>query len=439
MKIFYQLLGNSLIAAVTNNFVWFAIVFWIYLETQSVISTSVVGGLYLVATALSGFWFGSIVDHNKKKQAMLISSVVSLAFYLVAAAFYLATSSEVFKSITSPELWVLVVILMTGVIAGNIRNIALPTTVTLLVPADDRDRANGMSGTMIGIAFSITSFASGIVLAYWGMPGVMALAIGFTLLALLHLSLIDIPEEDIVHTASESKEEAKKGKIDIRGTIKVIQAVPGLFGLLFFNVINNLLGGVFMALMDAYGLSLVSVQVWGVLWGFISLGFIVGGLIIAKKGLGKKPLRTMFMVNIILWVIAMFFTIQPSIYLLASGMLLYISLIPFVEASEQTVIQLVVPMERQGRVFGFAQSMEQSASPLVSFLIGPIAQFIFIPFMTTGAGVELIGDWFGTGPGRGIALVFTVTGIIGLIVTIIALNSKAYRLLSAQYDKLKAA
>ncbi len=35
-----------------------------------------------------------------------------------------------------------------------------------------------------------------------------------------------------------------------------------------------------------YGLLLVSVQVWGVLWGCLSLGFIVGGLVVARQGLG---------------------------------------------------------------------------------------------------------------------------------------------------------
>ena len=72
---------------------------------------------------------------------------------------------------------------------------------------------------------------------------------------------------------------------------------------------------------------------------------------------------------------------------------------PYAEAAEQTTLQKVVPYERQGRVFGFAQSVEQAASPLTAFLIGPLAQFVFIPFMTTGAGAEAIGGWFGTRPG----------------------------------------
>ncbi len=53
--------------------------------------------------------------------------------------------------------------------------------------------------------------------------------------------------------------------------------------------------------------------------------------------------------------------------------------------------------------------------------------------MTTGRGVELIGGWFGSGPDRGIALVFTITGIIGLVMTLLALRSRFYRLLSQRY------
>jgi DHA3 family multidrug efflux protein-like MFS transporter len=136
-----------------------------------------------------------------------------------------------------------------------------------------------------------------------------------------------------------------------------------------------------------------------------------------------------------MWVIAIFFTIQASIVLLAIGLFIYLCLIPVVEASEQTIIQKVIPPERQGRVFGFAQSIEQAASPLTAFLIGLIAQFIFIPFMTTGAGVDLIGIWFGTGTDRGIALLFTVTGLIGLMVTVMAMRSRSYRKLLMNYQK----
>ncbi len=427
MRTFYKLLFSSLLAGTTNYYIWFALTYFAYLETRSVVSTGLVGGMFLVGTVLSSFWFGSIVDHHRKKQAMLGSSLASLVFFIIGFVIFVTAPEGGFTSVTSPHLWVLVIILLCGTTAGNIYNIALPTLVTVLVPEKKHDKANGLLGSVMGVAFALTSVFSGIVLGYWGMYWILVTAIVATVFAILYLSMIQVPEKKIVHTTE------KPAKIDIKGTISAVKAIPGLLGLILFNTFNNFLGGVFMALMDAYGLSLVSVQVWGFLWGFLSMGFIIGGLIIAKKGLGKNPLRTLFMTNIIMWTVCIFFTIQHSIILLTIGMLIYLILIPFVEASEQTIIQKVVPHERQGRVFGFAQSVEQAASPLTAFMIGPIAQFFFIPFMTTGRGVELIGGWFGTGPGRGLALVFTLTGIIGLFVTLFAIRSNSYKLLSKRY------
>lgn len=430
MKTFYRLLGVAFIAITTTNFVLFALTFWAYLTTKSVISTSVMAGVYLVATALSANWFGSIVDRYKKKHAMIGSSLATLLLFTSGLVlFYLSTEAD-FATVTSLRFWIFVLILLPGVIAGSIYSIAIPTLVAFLVPEDRRDRANGLFGTVMGISFTITSVASGLALAFAGMSFVLLTAIIFTLLSALMLWLIPVPENTTFNPI-----ESNLRKMDIKGTIEAIKAIPGLFALIFFTTFNNFLGGVFVALMDAYGLSLVTVQVWGLLYGFLSLGFILGGFYITKKGLGGNPVRNLFRINIILWTVCIFFAIQPSIVLLAVGVLIYMFFVPFVEAIEQTIFQKVVPKERLGRVFGFAYSIELAASPLTAFFIGPIAQFVFIPFMTTGRGVELIGSWFGVGAGRGIALVFILTGCIGLIVTLTVMRLRPYKLLAARYNE----
>lgn len=428
-KTFNAILANSLMAALSNTFVWFAVTFWVFLQTQSVLATSVMAGVYVGTVAISGFFLGSLVDRYRKKTVMLLSSVCSLILYLLAQIIFSSTSPSVFTNVSSIPLWIFIVLTLMGAIAGNIRTIALPTLVTLLIPEAERDKANGLVGTANGVSFLIASIFSGLAIGFLGVYWVMVFAIALTVVVILHLVTLSIPEPTIIHAEHPTQD------IDIRGTVRAIALVPGLFGLIFFNCFNNFLGGVFMSLMDAYGLSLVSVQVWGILWGLLSLGFIVGGLVVAKRGLGKSPLQTLFLANIVMWVIATGFTIQASVVVLAIGMFIYLCLIPVVEASEQTILQAVIPLERQGRVFGFAQSIEQAASPLTAFIIGPIAQFIFIPFMTTGEGVDLIGSWFGTGADRGIALLFIATGLIGLMVTLLAMRSHAYRRLSANYQK----
>lgn len=432
LRPFHHLLANNLVANITNFTVWFALTFWVFLETRSVFATGMIAGLYLVLTAGLAFWFGSLVDHHRKKRVMLGSSVVSAGFYAAALALLALTPDATLRSVSGPALWGFIGLIMLGVIAGNIRAIALPTLVTVLVPEDRRDRANGLVGMVTGIGFLTTSVISGFLVAWGGMVATLGVALGLTTMVFVHLVSVTVPEPAPAVEADGSR---SPRRVDLKGTIEVIGAVPGLFALILFATFNNFLGGLFMALMDAYGLSMMEVQQWGLLWGSVSIAFILSGILISRIGLGGSPLRTLMIVNLVAWSTAAVFTIQPSILLLAAGCFIWMFLGPFAEAAEQTTLQKVVPFERQGRVFGFAQSVEQAASPLTAFLIGPLTQFIVIPFMTDGAGADAIGDWFGRGPARGMALVFTVAGLVGLIATIVAFNSGQYRRLSAAYAK----
>jgi len=427
MKPFHLLLANNLVANITNFTVWFALTFWIFLETRSVFATGMIAGIYLVITAMLGIWFGSLVDHHRKRNMMIASSIMSLTFYAAALGAYALVPDIRTANTSSVTLWLFILLTMAGVIVGNIRMIALPTLVTILVPEDRRDKANGLVGMVSGIGFLTTSAISGFLVAWGGMVATLGFAMIFALCVALHLLFVPIDEP-----RSSGEHDAPRN-IDLAGTFRLVTGISGLFALILFSSFNNLLGGVFMALMDAYGLSLMAVEQWGLLWAFVSCAFILSGAMIARTGLGTNPIRTLLFVCMIEWVVAAVFTIQSSIPLLAIGCFIWLFVGPYAEAAEQTALQKVVPFERQGRVFGFAQSIEQAASPLTAFLIAPLAQFVFVPLMTDGAGAEAIGDWYGRGPERGIALVFTITGLLGIIVTIAALRSKSYRQISATY------
>jgi DHA3 family multidrug efflux protein-like MFS transporter len=300
--------------------------------------------------------------------------------------------------------------------------------VTLLIAEGDRDRANGLVGTTSGVSFLVTSVISGVLVALNGMFGVLVLGLVVLSAAILHLGFVHVDEGRVA-----APSDGPSRSVDLKGTIRVVRSVPGLMALIVFSAFNNLLGGVFMALLDAYGLSLMSVQAWGLLWGVLSTGFIVGGLLVARTGLGRNPVWLLLIINVVLWTVTLLFPLRSSTILLAIGLYAYMVLSPYAEAAEQTIMQKVVPYERQGRVFGFAQSVEQAASPLTAFLISPVAQFVFIPFMTDGYGARTIGDWFGTGADRGLALVFVLTGVVGLIATSAALRSRPYKRLSTRY------
>jgi DHA3 family multidrug efflux protein-like MFS transporter len=428
MKKFYNVLINTLIANVTTSFLWFALTFWVYLETRSVMATAIIGGSYMLLVAIFSIGFGTIVDHNKKKKVMLASSAITFGAYLIAGGLFLIFPHSELTNWSTAAFWLFAGIILIGGVIENMRNIALSTTVTLLVPKDDRAKANGMVGAVQGIAFLVTSVFSGLSIGFLGMGWTLVIAIVFTAVALIHLLFVPIPEDEILHDP-----ELAGKKIDLKGSIAAIRAVPGLMALIFFSTFNNLIGGVFMALMDPYGLNLFSVQIWGIILGITSTGFIIGGAIIAKKGLGKNPLRTLLWVNVAVGILGMTFALREWWWLYALGIFIFMVLIPFAEAAEQTIIQRVVPFKRQGRVFGFAQSVETAAAPITAFLIGPIAQFGIIPYMNSDIGKEQFTWLLGTGEARGIALVFMIAGITSIIITILAFRTKSYKLLSKSY------
>jgi DHA3 family multidrug efflux protein-like MFS transporter len=421
MIVFRRLLANALIGGVMSSFLWFALTFWTYLETRSVIATSVIGGAYAVASALFGMVFGTFVDRHRKHTAMVVASVSSLACFAVATVVYAIAPADDVHRLGAPWFWLLVALVLAGSVVGNLRAIALSTCVTLLVPEGERDRANGMIGATMGVSFTITSVFSGLAIGQLGMGWALVLATLASVGATAHLLTISVPEDRPAPAGAHER------LIDVSGALAAIRQVPGLLGLIGFAACNNLLGGVFMSLMDAYGLEIVSVETWGILFAVLSLGFIVGGLVVSKRGLGARPLRVALVCNLVNWVVCSLFTVQTSIVLLAVGMFVWMVLMPVIEAAEQTVLQQVVPFEQQGRVFGFAQTIENAASPITALAIGPIAQLWVIPFMTDGAGADSIGSWFGTGPERGIALIFTVAGLIGIVVTALAAGSGWYR------------
>ncbi|MGX5696540.1 MFS transporter [Agromyces soli] len=427
MRTFAQVLVNTMVANVTTSFLWFALTFWVYLETQSVLATGVIGGAYMLLIAIFSMLFGTIVDRHRKHRVMLFSSVVTFAAFAVAGLMYLWQPESALLDLGGPWFWAFSGVILFGAVIEQLRNIALSTTVTLLVPVERHANANGLVGTVQGLAFIVTSVFSGLAIGLLGMGGTMLIAIGLTLVAFVHLLFVRIPE------AKPEPDGERTPVIDVRGSIAAIRLAPGLFALIIFSTFNNLIGGVYMALMDPYGLTLFPVEWWGVVLGVTATGFIIGGLVIAKWGLGRNPIRTMLLVVVVMGLLGAGFTIREWWPLFALGIWLYMTLIPVVEAAEQTVIQKVVPFTRQGRVFGFAAAFEAAAAPITAFLIAPIAQFWIIPYMRSPQGDETWGWLLGEGEARGIALVFLVSGLVMVALALAAFTTRSYRVLSEEY------
>lgn len=428
---FMHLLVNTAVANLTTNFLWFSLVFWVYLETRSVLATGILGGVYMLLIALSSMYFGSVVDRNRKLVVMRLSATISLVAFGVAVLMYFGFPHDTLLRIDVPWFWIFTLVLLSGCMVELLRNLALSTTVTMLIDAEQRPNANGLVGTVQGIAFIATSVFSGLSVGLLGMGNTMIIGLVGTLVPLIHLFLLRVREPEIVRDPDYRP-------VDFRGGVRAVAAVPGLFALIIFSTFNNLSGGVFMALLDPYGLTLFRVEVWGIVFGLASIGMIVGGLLVAKFGLGKNPIRTLLIFVAVTGLLGIGFGLRERPWLLIVGIFLFMLVMPVVEAAEQTVIQRVVPFEKQGRVFGFALTFEAAAAPIAAFIVAPIAEFWAVPYLATDAGEQQWSWLLGYGEARGMALIFVAAGLLTLLLAGSAALTKTYRSLSKSYASAPA-
>jgi len=426
-RTFAGILANTLLANLTTSYLWFAITFWIYLETRNVIATGVVGGVYMLLLAVTGIGFGTLVDRYRKLAVMRFAGAFTLCMFAVAGVLHLLVPAGDLSVLGLPWFWVFALIVLAGAVVENLRNIALATTVTLLIDPDRRANANGYVGMVQGVAFIATSVLSGLSIGLLGLGPTILVAVVLSGIALAHLLTVRLPEE------REPAPTDARGTFDLRGAWDSVRAIPGMAALILFTTFNNLIGGVYMALMDPYGLELFTVELWGLWFAVGSTGFLVGGSLVGRYGLGHRPIRTLLWAVAAMGVVGALFTIREWGWLFVLGIWLYMACFPAAEAAEQTVIQRVVPLSRQGRVFGFAAAVESAAAPVTAFLVAPVAEVWIIPFARSRDGALALAPLLGEGVARGIALVFLIAGTIMVLAAAVAGTSPAYRRVSAAY------
>ena len=426
-RTFTGILVNTAMANITTSYLWFALTFWVYLETRNVIATGVIGGAYMLLIALSSISFGTFVDRYRKLAVMRFAAGFTLVMFVLSGVMFLLTPEQALLDLSQPWFWIFTLIILVGAVVENMRNIALSTTVTILIEPDKRANANGLVGMVQGLMFIVTSVLSGLSVGLLGMGWTVVVALVLTALAFAHLLTLRLPEE-VRAAASDAQ-----GGFDLRGSWAAVMAISGLFALIIFSTFNNFIGGVYMALMDPYGLEMFPVEIWGTVFAVGATGFILGGALIGKFGLGSNPLRTLLIAVAVMGVVGAVFTVREWAWLSIAGIWLYMALVPVVEAAEQTVIQKVVPLPRQGRVFGFAMAFESAAAPITAFLIAPIAQFWIIPYARSAEGAAQLQPLLGEGTSRGIALVFLAAGLIMIAVALLAFLTPVYRRVTASY------
>jgi MFS family permease len=289
-------------------------------------------------------------------------------------------------------------------------------SITMLVPKKDFARANGMSQMGQAIGAIATPFLAGLLFVAIGLKGIILIDLSTFFMAVTPLFLIRIPQPVLKEAAGARKTVLA----DLALGWRFITTRSGLFGLLLYYAMVNFLLNPVTVLNTPMILAVHSAAVLGGVQTALGVGMLAGGLVMSAWG-GPKTRRIPKVIGFIALATAGLVVagLRASAFFPGLGLFILLFFVPIASGTSMAVWQSKVPADMQGRVFSARSMISQSMMPLAFLIAGPLADRVFEPLMADGGtlATTFLGTLLGTGAGRGIGLMFVLSGLMGIIVS----------------------
>lgn len=322
---------------------------------------------------------GTIADKYGRAKVMGLADMWLSVLILIAAWSFISGH---------PSVWLLVLV---GLLAGLLNGIWYPAfagLMPILVPEGKLQSANAATGFGSNVAFVLGTASGGVVVAVWGVGWALAVdAASFLIAGALVYPLSKLPQKGQVDAGEKVNfiRELKLGWNEFRTRSWLVTIV------IAFAILNMSFEAVWAVLGALQTLAKYDgAATWGLVLGFMSLGFLLG-TIIANKARPKHPLR---LVMILMLADPLFLftfgTAQPLIALLISAVAVGIAMDIFYVVWA-TTIQQNIPAESLSRVNSYDSFGSFVFGPIGIMIAGPLAVAIGIQnTLLIGAGLSVL-------------------------------------------------
>ena len=418
LRSFLLLWGSQTVSELGTAMTDYAIIVWVYGRKGTASSITLLTLCTFMPTILFRFIAGTLADRWSKKRIMLAADLAAACG--TAAVFVLF-------SLSALRIWHLYLI---NVLLSFMNAFQVPASfvaTSLLVPKEHYSRVSGLQG-FSGSAISILAPALGsLLLAFGGMKVVLVCDLAtFAVAFLVLLFLIRIPEPE---RRAETKDEPFLQSC-LNGIRWLRDHKALLHMTLFLTVINFFakLGNDGMLSPFVLGRTGNDQPVLGMVESSVALGLLAGSLLMTFLKPSRNKTKVIFITCAAVFsgnvVQALF--LRPWVWC-AAGFVSYLFAV-VMNVNETTIVRERVPVELQGRVFSAKDTLQNCSIPLGLFLGGIFADHVFEPFMAKESPVQrFLAGIFGTGKGAGIAVIFCLVGIIGMVICLTRLRKPLYR------------
>jgi hypothetical protein len=146
-------------------------------------------------------------------------------------------------------------------------------------------------------------------------------------------------------------------------------------------------------------------------------GLLLGGLLLAVWGGPGRRILGILGFEMVVSACTVIVGLRLPAPGIALTMLVYFIAIALSDGISEALWQSKVAPDYQGRIFATCDMVALAALPLGLLITAPLAEFVLDPALRSdGALAPVIGSLIGVGAGRGIGLIFIVTGVINVFV-----------------------
>jgi penicillin amidase len=416
--VFGLLLFGQLISGLGSGLTSFALGVWVYQTTGSATRFALISFFGMLPSIVVTPLAGVLIDRWNRRWIMILGDVA--AGLSTFAVWLLLRADQL-------EIWHIYLLATSISIFTTFQLMAFGTVIVLLVPKEHLSRANGLIQLESSVTRIITPMMAGVLMAIIDIRGIILIDLLTCLFAVATLFVIRIPQPEA--TTADQGERTSLRRDTAYGW-NFIKARPGLLGLLLYFAAINLTQSMVIVLINPLVLSFTTPAVLGTISSIGGIGMLLGALAMSTWG-GPKRLINGVLGFVFLRAILLFLGgLQPNASLIAVAAFIFFFTSQLVVTCSQTLWQRKVAPDIQGRVFAVRRVIAMAVIPFAYLAAGPLADYVFDPLLADGGPLAgSVGQIIGTGPGRGVGLLYVVLGVLNLLITGVAYLYPRIRLL----------
>lgn len=408
MRAFTVVWIGQVLSLLGSNMTGFALTIWAYQITGEATALALVGFFSFAPGILMSPIAGALVDRWNRKVVMIISDVAAGVSTIVVLLLYLTDSLQIWH------------LFVTGAFAAAFQAFQWPAysaAISTMLPKSQYTRASGMMSLAESIAQIAAPAIAGVLLVALGIGGILIIDVVTFVFAVSAVAFVHIPQPEQSQDGAANQGGLLKESLFGFSYIWRRKSLLGLQLTFFFINLTGTLGGILLAPMILARTN-NNELIFGTVQSVAGIGGLIGGLLLSTWGGPKRRVHGVLLgmfASSLLGQVLMGVGQTVPIWLIAAFFLSFF--IPVLNGSNQAIWQAKVPPDIQGRVFSVRRLIAQVTAPIAMLMAGPLADVVFEPAMRAdGVLAPLFGWMVGTGPGAGMALIFVITGIGGMII-----------------------